>query len=81
MSHSSRETYISDLGIWLPPAYIDAIVIEAMAIQPNMAVLDVGCGTGFLTAAFSYLTGSKGNVTAAEVLALQDYVSPFILRT
>jgi protein-L-isoaspartate(D-aspartate) O-methyltransferase len=40
------------------------------ALEPNLregaAVLDVGCGSGYLLAAFAHMVGQRGSVTGIE---------------
>lgn len=41
--------------------------IESAGVRPGMKILDVAGGTGDLTAKFSYLVGTTGQVTLADI--------------
>jgi len=36
---------------------VHALCVEALNIKPGNSVLDMGCGSGYLTAIFAYLVG------------------------
>ena len=48
---------------WFPPQRL----IEAIQLQPGMAIADIGAGTGFFAAPMAEFTGSSGVVYAVDV--------------
>ncbi len=46
-----------------------AVITEHLALEPGMAVLDVGCGPGRLTVAVAREVGEQGRVVAVDVQA------------
>lgn len=48
---------------WFPPQQ----VIEALRIEPGMAIADIGAGTGFFAAPMAEFAGSSGVVYAVDV--------------
>ena len=48
---------------WFPPQQI----IEALRIEPGMAIADIGAGTGFFAAPMAEFAGSDGVVYAVDV--------------
>ena len=50
-------------------APLGALAIEAAAVQPGEAVLDVGCGCGGTTEVLSSLVGTSGRVVGLDVSA------------
>jgi protein-L-isoaspartate(D-aspartate) O-methyltransferase len=48
------------------PAMI-AIMLEQLAVEPGMRVLEIGAGTGYNAALLAYLTGPTGHVTTIDI--------------
>lgn len=46
-----------------------AFMLELLNPRPEQNILDVGSGSGWTTALLSYIVGSKGKVTALEVIS------------
>ena len=46
--------------------HMHAHCLELLNISPGDKVLDIGCGSGYLTSCFSYLSGSEGFVVGMD---------------
>ena len=74
MAKVDRKYYASDpfrdspqtigYGATISAPHMHAYALEYLNVQENEDVLDVGCGSGYLTSVFSYLT--KGKVTGID---------------
>jgi len=62
------------LGFNISAPHMHAMCLENLGIEPGDVILDVGSGSGFLTACFSYLTGPTGIVHGLD---LYDHILEF----
>jgi protein-L-isoaspartate(D-aspartate) O-methyltransferase len=62
------------LGFNISAPHMHAMCMENLGIEPGDTVLDVGSGSGFLTACFSYLVGPTGIVHGLD---LYDHILEF----
>jgi len=72
---SNKVGYMSDQDIPIPikngqttsqPSLI-AYMLGKLNIKPGEKVLEIGTGSGFVTALISYLVGDKGRIYAVEI--------------
>jgi len=65
---------LAKLSFNISAPHMHAMCLENLGIQPGDSVLDIGSGSGFLTACASLLTGPTGIVHGLD---LHDYINEF----
>jgi len=67
IAYDDRPIRLPTFGFNMSAPHMHVLCLEALNIKPGNIILDIGCGTGHLTALASYLTGSKGKVYGIDL--------------
>ena len=58
-------------GQTAPPPSVVACMIQALALEPGMSVLEIGAGSGYATALLAQMTGDLLSLERCQTLALE----------
>jgi len=53
-----KSVTLLDMSLELPPLHVHVLALQALQLQKNLTVLEMGCGVGYLLALASYITES-----------------------
>ncbi|GLC34352.1 hypothetical protein PLESTB_000738600 [Pleodorina starrii] len=64
---ADRPIRVEVAGFNISAPHVQAVSLQALALEPGERVLDVGCGCGIVTAYAAYLAGSSGEVVGIDI--------------
>ncbi|GIL53414.1 hypothetical protein Vafri_9027 [Volvox africanus] len=64
---ADRPIRVEAAGFNISAPHVQAVSLQALALEQGQRVLDVGCGCGIITAYAAYLTGSSGEVVGIDI--------------
>ncbi|EFJ47183.1 hypothetical protein VOLCADRAFT_92375 [Volvox carteri f. nagariensis] len=64
---ADRPIRVAEAGFNISAPHVQAVALQALALDQGQRVLDVGCGCGIVTAYAAYLTGSSGDVVGIDI--------------
>jgi len=64
----------STMGFNISAPHMHALCLEEMSLLPGLRVLDIGCGSGALTALIAFIVGPTGHVLGLD---LHEYIMDF----
>jgi len=66
-AHADRPIHVERASFNISAPHMHAIMLSHLSVQPGDRVLDVGCGTGAVSAAMAWLAGPQGRVHGIEL--------------